>query len=70
MLKDYPGKIEIEHEWEREEWLVIRSSSPDINLRAICKEYGIETLRNYKRRAIKMIEEKRGGKPFVLCKLH
>ena len=59
MLRDYPGKIELEHEWEREEWFVIRSVTPDINVRAICKEYGIETLRKYKRRARKLIEERR-----------
>ena len=63
MLKDYPGKIEIEHEWDREEWFVIRSSIPDVNVRDVCKEYGIETLRDYKRRARKIIEEKRGFAP-------
>jgi len=63
MLKDNPGKIEIEHEWDREEWFVLRSLSEDINLKAVCKQYGIETLREYKRRARKVIEEKRGGLP-------
>ena len=63
MLKDYAGKIEIEHEWDREEWFVIRSSTPDINVRAVCKEYSIESLREYKRRARKIIEEKRGFPP-------
>ena len=59
MLKDNPGKIEIEHEWDREEWFVLRSSGEDVDLRAVCKEYGIETLREYKRRARKLIAEKR-----------
>jgi len=59
MLADYSGQIEIEHEWEREEWLVIRSIDPDISLRDICKKYGIETLREYKRRAHRLIEDKR-----------
>ena len=63
MLKDYPGKIEIEHEWEREEWFVIRSTSPDISVRAVCEKYGIEKLRDYKRRARKIILEKRGFPP-------
>lgn len=63
MLDDYPGKIEIEHEWEREEWFVIRSSSPDVDVRGVCKEYGIENLRDYKRRAQKFIEERRGFPP-------
>lgn len=63
MLKDHPGKIEIEHEYDREEWLVIRSASPDVNVRAVCKEYGVERLRDYKRRSRKFIEEKRGFLP-------
>ena len=63
MLRDYPGKIELEHEWDREEWFVLRSASPDINVREVCKEYGIENLRDYKRRARKIIEEKRGFPP-------
>jgi len=63
MLEDYPGKIEIEHEWDREEWFVIRSTSPEIDVRAVCKQYGIEKLRDYKRRSRKLIEEKRGFPP-------
>jgi len=59
MLGDYPGKIEIEHEWDREEWFVLRSSGPDVNLRATCEKYGIEKLRDYKRRARRIISEKR-----------
>ena len=63
MINDYSGKIEIEHEYDREEWLVIRSTDTDIDVRAICKEYGIERLRDYKRRSRKFIEEKRGFAP-------
>ena len=65
ILKDYPGQIEIEHEWDREEWLVLRSSveSEDISVRGICKKYGVETLREYQRRSRKLIEEKRGFLP-------
>ena len=63
MIKDYKGKIEIEHEWEREEWLVLRSASEDVNVRAACKEYGIVSLREYKRQSRKFIETKRGFPP-------
>jgi len=59
MLTDYPGQIELEHEWEREEWFVIRSIHPNISVRELCKQYGIETLRNYKRRSRQLIEDKR-----------
>jgi len=50
MLKDHPGKIELEHDYDREEWCVIRSAS-DISARALCREYKIESLRDYKRRS-------------------
>ena len=63
MLADYGGKIEIEHEWEREEWLVLRSASPDISVRAACKEYGVTSLRDYKRDSRRLIEQKRGSPP-------
>jgi len=63
MLRENPGKIEIEHEWDREEWYVIRSTGPDVNAREICKEYGIEKLRDYKRRSRKFLDEKRGFPP-------
>jgi len=59
MLKENPGRIELEHEWDREEWFVIRSTSADTNARALCREYGIETLRDYQRRARRIIAEKR-----------
>jgi hypothetical protein len=63
MLKENPGKIEIEHEYDREEWFVIRSASPDISAREMCRQYGIEKLRDYKRRSRKFLDEKRGFPP-------
>ena len=59
MLKDYPGKIEIENEYDREEWIVLRSQSESVDVRAVCGEYGIEPLREYKRRAREFIAKKR-----------
>jgi len=50
MLQDHPGKIELEHDYDREEWCVIRSIS-EISASELCKKYGIEALRDYKRRS-------------------
>ena len=50
MLRDHPGKIELEHDYDREEWCVIRSIS-DISTKELCREYKIERLRDYKRRS-------------------
>ena len=50
MLREHPGKIELEHDYDREEWCVIRSTS-EISAKELCRKYGIENLRDYKRRS-------------------
>jgi len=51
MLKEHPGKVEREHLYEREEWHVIRTVDANTSAKALCREYGIEPLREYKRRS-------------------
>jgi len=53
MLREHPGEIELEQDYEREEWCVIRSILPEVDARAMCRAYGIEGLRDYKRRSRK-----------------
>jgi len=50
MLRDHPGKIELEHDYDREEWCVLRSLS-DVSAKELCRKYEIENLRDYKRRS-------------------
>jgi len=50
MLQENPGKIELQHDYAREEWCVLRSFS-DISAKELCKKYGIENLRDYKNRS-------------------
>jgi hypothetical protein len=57
MLKDHPGKLDLEHDYDREEWCVIRSIS-EVSARTLCKEYEIESLRDYKRRSREVHYEK------------
>jgi len=59
MLREHPGKIELQHDYDREEWCVIRSISPDVNVRELCSQYGIEKLRDYKRRSKKHMDSLR-----------
>jgi len=59
LIQDQPEKIEIQHNYEREEWCVIRSTSSKISARKLCREYGIETLRDYKRRSKRQIDSLR-----------
>jgi len=61
MLADHPGEIELEHDYEREEWCVIRSATPQTNVRALCRKYGIEGLRDYKRRSRTYADELRSA---------
>lgn len=63
LLKDYPREIELEHDYDREEWCVIRSMSTEISAKALCREYGIEPLRDYQRRSRNYIHSVRGHLP-------
>ena len=59
MLEENPGLVEIEHDFKREEWILLRSFSEEVNLRALCKKYGIENLRDYQNRSREYINSKR-----------
>lgn len=63
MLREHPGEMELEHDYEREEWCVLRSVSPSVNARELCKAYGIERLRDYKRRSLLHSDSMRGHPP-------
>jgi predicted amidohydrolase len=51
LLKEHPGTLELQHDYNREEWCVIRALSPDISARKLCGDYAVESLRAYKRRS-------------------
>ena len=59
MLAENPGAIEIENDYKREEWIVLRSFSPEINVRSLCEKYGIENLRDYQNRSRAYINSRR-----------
>ena len=56
MIREHQGIIEMEHFYDREEWCVVRSSSPEVSVRTLCLEYGVESLREYKRRSKKHMD--------------
>jgi predicted amidohydrolase len=62
MIEENPGKIEIEARYEREEWIILRSLSPGISARALCKQYNIEWLTAYQKRSRDFIEASRRGR--------
>ena len=59
MLAENPGAVEIENNYKREEWIVLRSFSKEINVRVLCEKYGIENLRDYQNRSRAYIESRR-----------
>lgn len=63
MLREHPQEIELEHDYDREEWCVIRSIAPMISAKALCGKYGIENLRDYQRRSLAHINSARGHLP-------
>lgn len=63
MLGEHPGELELQHDYDREEWCVLRSISPEINVRELCGAYDIENLRDYKRRSRKHADSMRGRPP-------
>ena len=64
LLSDYRGEIIVENRYEMEAWNLLKSVKDDVHVRKLCKEYGIETLREYQHRSRQQINEIRkiGGK--------
>jgi beta-ureidopropionase len=64
LLEDHKGEVVMEHHYEMEAWWLLKSVKPGVSVRKLCKEYGIETLREYQHRSREQINEirKAGGK--------
>jgi len=56
------SEITVEMRLEREQWFVLRSSSPEVSVRELAARYDMEELGAYKRRSRHEIDEKRGKK--------
>ena len=59
LLKEHSGEVEQEHYYAMESWYLLRSIKPGIRVRELCKQYGIETLRQYRHRSRKQIDHAR-----------
>ena len=51
MLAEHPGEIEQEHFYPMESWYLLRSLKAGIRVRDLCRQYQIETLREYRHRS-------------------
>ncbi len=59
LLQDHPGDVEEEAFFPREHWFVLRGDNPDVSVRELAREYGLEELRDYKSRSWSQIDAMR-----------
>jgi beta-ureidopropionase len=59
LLKEHKGEVEMERDYPMEEWFLLRSAKPGIRVRDLCREYQIETLREYRQRSRDQINDAR-----------
>lgn len=59
LLREHQGEIVQEQFLDMESWYVLRSVKPGIRVRDLCKQYQIETLRQYRQRSRTQINDAR-----------
>ena len=59
LLEEHRGEVEQEHYYPMESWYLLRAAKPGVRVRDLCKEYGIETLREYRHRSRREINAAR-----------
>ena len=59
LLKERAGEVEQERFYEMESWYLLRATKPGVRVRDLSKQYKIETLRQYRHRSRRQINEAR-----------
>jgi beta-ureidopropionase len=59
LLEEHKGEVELEKYYEMESWHLLRAVKPDVRVRDLCRKYEIETLRQYRHRSRRQIDEAR-----------
>lgn len=64
LLREHPGEVVAEQEFTAEAWWLLKAVKPGLKVRDLCKQYQIETLREYRHRSRDEINDARrkGGK--------
>jgi hypothetical protein len=57
LLREHPGEVGEEQPLDMENWYLLRSLKPGIRARDLCKQYQIETLREYRQRSREQIND-------------
>ncbi len=64
LLREHKGEVEMEKFFDAEAWYLLRALKPGVRVRDLCRQYQIETLREYRHRSRQQIDEARKtGKP-------
>jgi predicted amidohydrolase len=59
LLKEHQGEVLLEQTYGMESWWLLRALKPGVRVRGLCREYKIETLREYQHRSRDQINEAR-----------
>jgi predicted amidohydrolase len=59
LLREHRGEVVREQFLDMESWYVLRSTKPGLRVRDLCREYKIETLREYRHRSREQINDAR-----------
>ena len=59
LLQEHQGQVEQEHYYPMESWYLLRATKPGVRVRDLCREYEIETLRQFQQRSRRQINEAR-----------
>ena len=59
LLADHSDLIEMEQWLGLEQWFVLRGKNPDVSVRDLARQYGLEELRAYKRRSLEQLDARR-----------
>jgi predicted amidohydrolase len=60
LLAEHQGEVEQERFFAPEAWYLLRSVKPGVRVRDLCRQYQIETLREYRHRSREQINAARG----------
>ncbi|MHC4645127.1 MAG: carbon-nitrogen hydrolase family protein [Planctomycetota bacterium] len=59
MLAKHKGEVVQEHFYNMESWYLLKSTKPGVRVRDLCRQHGIETLREYQHRSRLQINQAR-----------
>lgn len=59
LVSEKPPRVEVEKHWPEEQWIIVRSAMEGVSAREVCREAGMEELRDYKIRSRRYIDSLR-----------